>query len=379
MFDVAISGGGPAGAAAAITLARAGRRVLLADAGARPGALALGEGLPPAARSLLSDLGVLERFLADGHRPSFGNVSLWGADEPRETDFIHHVHGCGHQLDRRRFDDLLRARAAELGVELRRGTRLSVVDAGEAGDAPVRLLLEDADGAHAATSRAIVDAGARPASVARRLGAQRLRIDRLLSFSMVMQPRGDGDRDGRTFVEARPSAWWYSALLPSGDRLVSCLSDPDLVDRRVLLDERGFVSSLAECRWLVSACRLQHYTPRAAPRAADASTGRLDTVAGARWLAVGDAALSCDPIASQGIANALHAGLAAGRALHAALDGDPAAMAGYRGRLAAMWTACMDHRAQAYAIEGRWRGEPFWQRRVAAVTPTARTFAPAAD
>ena len=365
VFDVAIAGGGPAGSAAAIVLAQSGRRVLLADAAAPVGAFPLGEGLPPAARSLLSDLGILRRFLADGHRASFGNVSLWGSDEPRATDFIHHIHGCGHQLDRRRFDALLRARAAELGVEVHEDTRLSLTAPVDAEGAPLRFRLERGGGVAMGTCRAIVDASARSAGIARRLGARRLRMDRLLSFSLLMRPRVGGDRDGRTFVEARASGWWYSALLPCGDRLVSCLSDPDLVDRKRLLDARGFLTELAACRWLVSACRLDDYEPRTAPRAADASSGRLDAVAGSRWLAVGDAALSCDPMLSQGIANAMYTGLAAGRALHAALAGDAAAIAGYRDRLDAMWTACASHRARAYALEQRWAAEPFWRRRAA--------------
>lgn len=370
VFDVAIAGGGPAGAATAIVLAQSGRRVLLADSAAPAGAFPLGEGLPPAARSLLSDLGVLQRFLADGHRPSFGNVSVWGSREPRETDFINHIHGCGHQLDRHRFDGLLRARAAELGVEVRDGARLSLPEPVEAGRAAFRFRLEDDRGSSTGACRTIVDASARSANIARRLGARRLRIDRLLSFSLLMRPCADRDRDGRTFVEACANGWWYSALLPCGDRLVCCLGDPDLVDRKRLLDAQGFLSQLATCRWLVSACRLHDYEPRTAPRAADASTGRLDVVAGSRWLAVGDAALSCDPLLSQGIANAMYTGLAAGRALHAALDGDPAAMAGYRDRLVAMWTACARHRAQAYAIERRWPAAPFWRRRGATTEST---------
>ena len=55
-------------------------RVLLADDSADR-AFRIGEALPPAAGPLLRDLGVLDRFLADGHLPCYGNVSSWGSDE----------------------------------------------------------------------------------------------------------------------------------------------------------------------------------------------------------------------------------------------------------------------------------------------------------
>ncbi|HYG83191.1 MAG TPA: FAD-dependent oxidoreductase, partial [Pyrinomonadaceae bacterium] len=86
-YDVAIVGGGPAGAAAALTLSRAGRRVLLVDAN-QPSAFKIGEALPPAARPLLSDLGLWDGIAADGHLPCYGNLSAWGAQRLDETAFI---------------------------------------------------------------------------------------------------------------------------------------------------------------------------------------------------------------------------------------------------------------------------------------------------
>jgi 2-polyprenyl-6-methoxyphenol hydroxylase-like FAD-dependent oxidoreductase len=53
--DVAIIGGGPAGAVAALTLARLGVTVALLDAGTRHSLV--GETLPPAIRPVLDRLG----------------------------------------------------------------------------------------------------------------------------------------------------------------------------------------------------------------------------------------------------------------------------------------------------------------------------------
>ena len=123
-FSVIVAGGGPAGSAAAIVLAKSGRRVLLVDDSA-PRAFRIGEALPPAAVPLLRDLGVLDRFLADKHLPCFGNVSSWGSEELAATDFLFNPHGHGWHLDRARFDAMLRSVAEESGAALMSGARVT--------------------------------------------------------------------------------------------------------------------------------------------------------------------------------------------------------------------------------------------------------------
>ena len=378
-FDVAIAGGGPAGAAAAVALARAGRSVLLADV--RPaGRLRVGEGLPPAAHSLLGELGVLEAFLAGGHRTSFGNVSAWGAAEPRSADFIRQPHGRGYQLDRLRFDAMLKAAAAAAGVAVREGARLTHAGGADRGGAPGTALQLVAGGhATALSCRWLVDAGGRPASLARRFGATRSRIDRLVAFSMLLRPAAETDRDGRTLVEADEQGWWYSALLPSGARLATYLSDADLVDRRALLSARGLWSKLMATRLLALVCMEHGHRAAGEPQGADASSGRLDAFSGPGWLAVGDAALSFDPLSSQGIANALHTGLQGARTVDALLRGDGAAAAGYAAHLAAIHDAYLRHRQTFYDIERRWPHAPFWWRRHGARGATGRSGAVVRD
>jgi flavin-dependent dehydrogenase len=65
--------------------------------------------------------------------------------------------------------------------------------------------------------------------------------------------------------------------------------------------------------------------------------------AGPGWLAVGDAALACDPLSSQGLFNALYSGLMAARALRSALAGDTDALADYDRTIARVVDAYRAH------------------------------------
>ncbi len=122
-FDVVIVGAGPAGTAAAITLRQRNLSVLILETAPGP-RWRIGETLAPAARPLLQNLGVLADFEADGHLPSYGNLSAWGASRLSATDFIFNPYGHGWQLDRECFDRCLCQAAEKLGAHLWYDSRL---------------------------------------------------------------------------------------------------------------------------------------------------------------------------------------------------------------------------------------------------------------
>ena len=93
-FDLVVIGAGPAGSAVAITVARAGARVLLLDHN-NDQSFKVGESLPPAANTVLQALGVTRQFLAAQHSPSCGVQSSWGSPLLRNADFIRDPRGHG--------------------------------------------------------------------------------------------------------------------------------------------------------------------------------------------------------------------------------------------------------------------------------------------
>lgn len=372
--EVVIAGGGPAGAAAAIALARAGRDVLLV-AGSDDDAFKVGEGLPPNARSLLRDLGVLDRVLADGHRASPGTCAIWGDAEAHANDFLFQLHGHGLQLDRPRFDASLRDAAVRAGARILPDTLVRVLAPGD-DTRPHRVTLRTAGGPHRAPEMSIeadwlIDATGRSASLARALGARKIAHDAQIAFHLRLRGAQGDDRDGRTWVEAVEDGWWYSVLLPSGERLVCFLTDADLCDHRRLLDGDGLWRALGDAPALHALCTTHGYAPASRALGADASGCHLDRAAGPRWLAVGDAALAFDPLSSKGISNAIYTGLRAADALLRHERGDAVALDGYARHLLDIHRVYREQLRAFHAMETRWPEAPYWSRRQAAQAGSA--------
>lgn len=366
-YDALVLGGGPAGAAVAIALARRGLRTSLVERDPRPRAR-VGETLPPSARVALEALGVWPGFVAAGHERATGNRSAWGSGKLEEAAFICSPYGLGWHIDRPRFEAMLLDAAEAEGVTVLRGVRLDEVSFdGRAWRMTAGRPL---------TSRFAVDASGRGAFLARLCGASRVSIDRLVA-SVQFLDREDGEHESEsggdaaggadpqgcfTLIEATALGWWYSARIPGGRLIAACMTDGDLVARAELRSSEGWRRGARDAP--ITSRRLAAYSASdARPRLWAAHTSRLNAVVGGGWLATGDAAVSFDPLSSQGITTALESGLDAADAILAHLEGDGEALGRYAAQIIARYRAYLVERARYYGAEGRWRYAPFWRRR----------------
>src|SRR5262245_37482332 len=109
--DVLVVGAGPAGSAAALTLARAGLEVVLADQHAFPRDKVCGDGLIPDAHRALRQLGVLDEVMASA-QPS----THVGCIGPRGGRID--VPGTLAVLPRRTLDDIVCRAAVRAGATM---------------------------------------------------------------------------------------------------------------------------------------------------------------------------------------------------------------------------------------------------------------------
>jgi flavin-dependent dehydrogenase len=362
-IDAVVIGGGPAGAVAALTLARDGRRVLLADAlsvDLRAGRVKIGEALPPAVQPLLKDLGLWDRFIADGHLPSPGTVATWGSPHPASVDFILDPNGHGWHLDRLRFDRLLRRSAYEAGVDVREDCHARVLARADDGTWEVELKGRSGD-CDTIGCRLFLDATGRRSGPARWVGARRRRRDSAIGVYAAFEAN-PGDLDARTLVEAAPDGWWYTALVPGGRRIAAYMTDAELLPA-AMRTLAGYCAALKATHQIRLHMPVSRVRLEGAPRVAAAHGSCLEPVAGNGWLALGDAALAFDPLSSQGILTALFTGIAGARAADAQIAGDYAPTEDYVRRLEQIWCAYQRNRIAYYGLERRWPDRRFWALR----------------
>ena len=330
---VIVVGGGPAGCAYAVTAAHAGHSVVLLDDGRRP-ATWPGEALPAGGAELVDS--IFGAGMLEGHAEAYGTSAAWGSADLVAHDFMAHWAGRGFHLDRSEFDATLRERARGAGVEVV-AQRLSEVS-GQGGDWRINDRWE-ADW--------LVDASGRAGAVVGRLGVPRLRLDNQVALIAVVADAG-GARV--TTVEAIPDGWWYSAPLPGGARVAALVTDADLVGPDRL---RTWHEALDLARSIASLVGTGVVSEVAAY---PAGAAYLEYLHGDGWVAVGDAAVSVDPLSSQGLITGIV------MAAHAArlIETDLAAWElNYRAVLAEH----EETRAWLYAEETRWPDAPFWARR----------------
>jgi flavin-dependent dehydrogenase len=361
-FDVLILGGGPAGIATALSLRQQDPSLSVAVVErSKYNSTRIGETLPPLVQPLMQQLGIWTQFIAEGHLPAYGTRAAWGTNNLSDHEFIYHRWGQGWHLDRRRFDQMLALKAAERDVVLYPASRIATCH--RIGNGARHLTLTNQDGQRLSVEAAfLVDATGRGAPFARQEGVPKILFDRMQGAFVFFGFEGvEVLQDSYILVEAWEKGWWYSALLPDSSLVVGCMSDADT------LRELG-LKSLP--RWL--ACvrssrhthrRLAAATPQTQPRIYVAQTQRLERITGDRWLAVGDAATTFDPLSSEGIPKALRSGILASYAICDYFRGVRSGLEKYEGLVTQEFEGYLGARMDYYRREQRWPDSPFWQRR----------------
>ncbi len=351
-IEVIVVGAGPAGCACARALALAGREVLLIDQ-----VLAhekLGQCLGSAARPLLQETSLLPWLERSAPESASVAYSAWGANQLQECEFTLQHYGGGWNLDRRRFDTCMRAAAIEAGVRFSPARLQQMMRIGQVW----HCLLHVGNGKgkpENLRARWLIDASGRRAICAQRLGIRRIADEPL----MALYASGPSPFDARSVIEAVPFGWWYSAAL-AGNRRFAALYVESSAATAILQQPGLWREKLLATQYISQLCQLD--ANWAAPHATEASSSRLEVPYGKAWLAVGDAAISFDPLATQGIHTALESGARGAQALLESEDNAESwqAYAHYLQDLRQQQRQALLHQ---YLCENRWPEQEFWAHR----------------
>jgi flavin-dependent dehydrogenase len=288
---------------------------------------------------------VWDHFTQSPHLPSLGVESYWGSSEAAHRDFLFHPFGHGWHLDRRRFDAMLADQSVAAGAEL---WRAQVVAAQWTSGCwqvttthgPLR-------------ARVLINAAGRHASFTMPAAGRRCFRDHTIVVGQVFER--ETPPSGWTVIEASTDGWAYTAPLPGGRQVVMFFTDPDLLRTATF---STLLSSLPQM-----SRRLSSALACGRPFVRSASAWCRSRLAGANWLAVGDAASTVDPLSGQGLHRALTDGIVAGRASLAMLAGDSGPSERFQFRIHRRFAADCETSRGYYRAERRWLDAPFWQRR----------------
>lgn len=313
-----------------------------------------GETIAGSCVPVIKQLGLWHDFALQGHLPCFGSRSVWSESQSRATASIHSPFGHGWHLDRVVFETQLRQAMQAAGVHLLYGRTLRNAQPNIKAGWTIQL-----DDGCALKARFVLDASGRRRTFSKLMGhSTRVKLPQC-ALSRIFSDQQKNR--SHVEIEATEIGWWYRAPLPDGNCIVTLITDRSLWPRSHSAKAMQWQDAFER----TTLCSALRPPPGSETHllATNADVSLSAPLAGTHWLAVGDAALTLDPLSGSGIEMALRGGIKAAQACANALAGEAAATKQYITAVQHYFHQHLKLRQSFYAMESRWSHSDFWRKR----------------
>ncbi len=355
--NIAIIGAGVGGCIAALALAPH-YSVTLIDKLATPEPR-VGECLPPAALRILRRLD-LAGLMTSVHMLSQGMVSFWGCEQPDIVDNLKNPDGFGWHLDRQHFEQQLRNAVIQRGIATRWPAHLhGIARQSDGAGKRWKLDIEHQNQPEMIRADIVIDATGRHCWLARQLDVKRVQLDKLMSVWFTAQVAVR--KKLGVIADAKPG-WWYSAPIPrlpgkpvdnhSGwqPRVFSWQADARDIPKDIVKSPDALLAKAARVKGFNT---LIAQTDRPSVKVhgmVAANSSRLSQVCGDDWFAIGDAAMSFDPLSSQGMFNAMATAMQLSDLLIDNGHKNPGNRGDFQQQMDAIWRKYLEHKSMFYKM-----------------------------
>lgn len=362
--DVLILGGGPAGSAAGLTLLKRNDIKVMMVERSDYSEDKMGESLSSHARSSLEYLGVWDAFLSTQRGSAFHSKIAWGSDKPRRLGYMFNPNGAAWCLDRPSFDRMMASEFEKRGGQLLTSTQVTTCAHQAAGGWYVQLKTGQGE-IQTVYCKYIIDASGRRGVMRTNLNLGLTVYDRLIGISCIAMLDADQAQKFQHVSEACEYGWWQLTPMAGHRVAISLMTDPDIANEMQACRPEVWRELLNQLPMMGELSRQLQFAE--APRSFPCYSSYLKGAGGVDWVAVGDAAVSYDPVASAGIPRALANGL---HAAYIAVDGifsKGQLIHTYAQALEQEFKQYLQTQWQIYQREFRWPNALFWARRRAVV------------
>jgi len=319
-FDVAVIGGGPAGATAAAFLAQQGRRVALIEKAQHP-RFHIGESLLPQNLPVIERLGLSQEVADIGiNKPGVEFVSP--QHEKRQPyffrDALHPSPSFSYHVRRADFDELLFRHAGASGATV--WENALVTDNERTADG-WRLMIEGGDQPSEISAKYLIDASGRDGFIARKHGLRTRdrKHNSAALFTHYENVSPDAwDTPGNIAIYWFDHGWIWMIPLPDGITSIGAVCMPDYLKSRTGDLEEFFEATLQLCpkAWNV----LEGASRVSAVIGAGNYSYKAKRAFGNGYLLIGDSYAFIDPVFSSGVLLAMSSAERAVEVVNAILD-----------------------------------------------------------